>query len=271
MTFFQSVSLRFQKWTVPKIAKITRNVTSVAMASLSRVQRYCLVLVLFIWSVSLDTIPVEGLQTPIFTAELPKAACAGVATSHIGKGAKYVVNGTMVSVHPEVSPGVYEQEAKLVVLVQNFTENIRGPVGASVCNTNLRKVTDLDLNDCDCAESPYLTQVGDWSESGVLFSFSNCSAQPNVSILVSFGVPDKDYSEVFDTMVPGSTADNFTYFHPYVIVLQPNKNSFSGSVDPDRQYFSAGEWPLNGIPTAAPRNHMHRFSAHLFASECACF
>lgn len=158
-----------------------------------------------------------GLQPgAIILDHVPEAPCGGNPTAHIGRGVKYVVNGTMAVLMAQMSPNTWDEDNVFVFLMKNVTEQYKSPNPSRSCDSDLPVGNSLDLTTCVCQQSTYLNESNGWKDEGVQFVFSDCPGHAQLNIRFFLAIPNATHSDFFPNLMNGSTVSNFTYAHPYV-------------------------------------------------------
>jgi hypothetical protein len=149
--------------------------------------------------------------------ELPQPSCMGLISEHIGHGAKYVLNGTRVTLHPQMADGEYDTKNAFVYQMRGVFENRRNFTHPdNTCDSANEVVQILDITLCSCVRAPFIRQTSDYKDVGYQFMISDCPEHPNLVLTTSLSITDNQYTDHYGPTMNGSNYPSFDYVHPYV-------------------------------------------------------
>jgi len=190
-------------------------------------------------SILLVSVHAGLVSQPSYYDNIPVAPCSGHATEHIGKGVKFVVNGTMAVLKAQIGPATWDDNNVLVFLLKNLTEQFRSPDSTRACDSDIPVGNSVDLAMCSCQQSTYLNESSGWKDEGVQFVLTNCPGHADLLVRFYLAIPNVTHEDFYDNLMNGSTVNNFTYVHPYVDALQrPELKQREGATTPFVDPFS---------------------------------
>lgn len=179
------------------------------------VAHMCFVLVMLPYVVGQALPPSLNLWT---TYELTPGACNAQPVDLYGQSVKFTLNGTMMMARPLKKDGTYDDENKFALYVKSIVEQVGTNPAYNPprrCLSDATILHELNLKNCSCSSKPYQREGPGYKDAGQILTFFDCRNHPTFNFELYMAIPNATHAEFYNTTVPGSTLDNFTYTSPY--------------------------------------------------------
>lgn len=152
---------------------------------------------------------------PVATPFDVPAPCSSFTEVLTSPKLRVTLTGTRAKMHAyNVEAGHYDENAMVAFQWPSIKEQYAESGRCSTYQDSV--IRELLLQECICSPQSFYRVDGDYEESGFEIKLHNCPSDPQFVATAYISIANSTKITPYNTSLPFSTSDHFTYTHPYV-------------------------------------------------------